>query len=201
MDYERQNFSVWQNSWNFQAGPQLVSIPAANQTGANGQSDQTTAGKQTKHHVSAGTIAGATVGAILAVAGIISFLFYVWRWKRRKRLQEEPVSEERKASSEFSGKPELDGSGKFQGELDSTTPLPPEAEGQARFEMQGTKLDLSKSLPDPPSEVEGSRGGAELLGTTGGVEVGGGSEAAELEDHCNRWSIVNSRKSGHESDT
>ena len=180
VDYERRNFSVNQNSWTTDAAPQLVSIPAVTHIPA--------VTDQKKPHSVVGSIAGATSGAVIAAVATVVALILLWRRKKMKQTRKEGVSEDKKGADETYYKPEMDGIGKVQGELDGTI-LPREAGGQPKFEMLGSVFDLGQPAQHH-SEVEGSRWGTELIGSLGGVETGEG-EVTELEHSCNRWSMVN----------
>lgn len=95
--------------------------------------------------------------------------------KRRARRKAKQIEEVKaKPENSFYSKPEMDGTGKHYNELDAD----PES-NTAIKEIQSKAVIPSISI-ECLSELEGSKGGAELKGTLGGVEKGDGKEVAQL---------------------
>lgn len=187
VDYERGNFSVHPNSWNFDATPQLVSIPAVNSShsgenfpaaNSSQSGNNITAVTSRINHTKVPIIAGTTIGVIIATIATIAILVLRGKRKKRRQKRKQDLPQEKKTPDESYHKPELNGVGKFQGELDGAN-LYREADGQPVTELPGNDFDFPQ--PDQyPREVEGSAWAGELMGALGCVETES-REVAELE--------------------
>ncbi len=144
VDYERQNFSIYQNVWNPRAVQQIVSI------------DGVTAPETKKSHPVV-----EIVGLVISMISICSLLIgLMLEFYFKKRVRMTMKGEANKAADFldlYNRKSELDARGRAQGELQANEV---EADGRDRLEMPAGVL----------SEVGGEAGISELRGTDGGVE-------------------------------
>jgi hypothetical protein len=124
VDWERQNFSVSQNSWVAGAQQHLVPIQSINGTTGNGTVGGAAPATTKVTPLSGGAIAGIAVGAIaiLLLSAVLALMYLRSRRKQSKEVDEEPNT---KTMDTESSKDD-DGTGNInvfpKAELDANTP-------------------------------------------------------------------------------
>ena len=149
-DFERSNFSIFQNSWTPNAKPQIVGIPAVQPPSPPSSSKATAADSQ---------LAGISIGAIsFLLLGIGLAFDFLYKKRTLKKLRQRKAGSVIKDFHPYYAKPELHSSSRRYGEMDSSNPPTAEADSISPLEMEGTTVRFLQ-------ELEGHRGGAELEGT------------------------------------
>lgn len=180
-DWERQNFTVAQTSFDVFSNPQLVPIISVEQTAAlNHTSSNSTTG-QSSYSLRAGAIAGIAVGAVAAVALLIMAILFLLRHRRRQRK----LAIDR-ASAELHNKEQLTPTDSEMACLDGdgVNELP-SASSRLPAEVDGISAKWARSgiyeVPGAPARYELGKGDA----MPGVVSEAVGDEPARVEMPAN----------------
>jgi type II secretory pathway pseudopilin PulG len=172
IDYQRQNFSVYQRTWNSSTAKHIVSItpPNSTETSTPGPTATGSGNSNTKKKISGmgiGAIIGIVVGAI-AILVLIGGLLFLRRQRKRKAAQKEAAE----LAAAIENEPKEKGSYADTtpggvNELESPFFKPPELHSESYF--SGSEMDSSQVAPTP--EMEGDRVYYELEAPHGMTEV------------------------------
>ena len=174
IDYQRQNFSVYQRTWNFNTAKHIVSITPPNSTSSENPSTSAPTGtgssnSNTKKRsgIGIGAIIGIVVGAV-AILAVIGGLLFIRRQRKRKAAQQEAAelaaaieNEPQKKTSFADTRPN------GLNELETPFVKPPELHSESYF--KGTEMDSNQVVPT--AEMEGDTVYYELEAPHGMTEV------------------------------
>ena len=162
IDYQRQNFSVYQRTWSLDSEKHIVSLtPPSNGTstttsGASGTGGSDT-DKKKSSGIGSGAIAGIVVGVVVIILASAAAMFFIRRQKKRKAAELEAAAIAAAIESEPKDPPVVpDPYGTPTPgltELESSIVKPPELHAEHYF--SGGEMDSSQVVPMP--EMEGDR--------------------------------------------
>ena len=165
VDYDRNNFSVYQAKFPTDPSLELVNIIMPQDTD-NATTTATGASKGT-NGLSKGALAGLVVGASAVAATLVIVAFWVVSRRRRHRHQkrvpsekEKPTADSKKKSWRVKFSNWLFGTSKPEGiaEIDGSTEFPPEVSGVALTELAAVVVsELPGSEPDVPPYLASQR--------------------------------------------
>ena len=161
IDYQRQNFSVYQRTWSLNSDKHIVSIsPPPNSTESSTSGATGTGGSGTNTKKSSGIGTGAIVGIAVGVIGIFIIIGSVLFWRRhkkRKAAEKEAAAIAAAIESEPKDPPIIPDPYATTSpgitELGSPEFKPPELHAEHYF--VGAEMDSSQVVPTP--EMEGDR--------------------------------------------
>ncbi|KAF2119497.1 aspartic peptidase domain-containing protein [Lophiotrema nucula] len=132
VDWERQNFSLYQNSWVFGQSKKIVPIISPSLVG------EVTPASTSSKHLSTGAIIGVAVGGAFVLAmAIFGAAWWIWRRRQKRRLEEVKAQYEEKAAAAAKAEPPSE-------KPPEDPPLSPVKDGE---EQAGTKVFPKAELP------------------------------------------------------
>ena len=158
IDYQRQNFSVYQRTWNLNTDKHIVSItpPNSTETSTSSSSSSTSTSSSRKSSgVGTGAIVGIVIG-VIAILLIIGALLFLRRKRKRKAAEREAAAIAAAIENEQKDPPLVPDPYASPGaitELDSPEVKPPELHAEHFF--AGSEMDSSQVVPTP--EMDGDR--------------------------------------------
>ncbi|KAG0645885.1 hypothetical protein D0Z07_7797 [Hyphodiscus hymeniophilus] len=161
IDYQRQNFSVYQRTWSLNTDTHIVSITPPNSTDlstTSGSSPTDTSDSEQSSGIGTGAIVGIVIGVVAIIALIGGLLFFLRRQRKRKAAEKEAAAvaaaiENDQKDPVLPQDPYSSGPSDAIGELDSPPIKPPELHAEHYF--TGAEMDSSQIVPTP--EMEGDR--------------------------------------------
>lgn len=154
IDYQRQNFSVYQRTWSLNTDKHIVSISPPNSTessttsGASGTGSSSSTKKTSK--IGTGAIVGIVVG-VIAILLVIGGLLFLRRQRKRRAAEREAAAIAAAIESEpkdppLHPDPYSDHTPGLT-ELDSPEAKPPELHAEHYF--KGAEMDSTQGVPTP----------------------------------------------------
>lgn len=158
IDYQRQNFSVYQRTWSLSSKKHIVSImPPSNSSNTTTSGTGSDTGTKKSSGIGTGAIVGIVIGVIAIIVACSGALFFVRRNKKRKAAELEAAAIAAAIESESKDPPVVpDATGTPKPgltELDSPEVKPPELHAEHYF--SGGEMDSSQVVLMP--EMEGDR--------------------------------------------
>ena len=167
VDYERKNFSIYQNIQDPSLTPQIATIPPLSATTSSKLSNM--------KHIITGVVTS-VIFIFLLTLGLILYL----RRKRKTKKKQEHNQEIKPLGDDRYAKPEMEGTGKLLGGVDGASVPTAEANSDTRAQLQDDPGVSTVSI-NCSAELEGDMQCTELVGDVAAAEIGQGKDIIQLK--------------------